>query len=495
MPTIGFRTMKCVCKNLVVVVFLTMLFHSQLFARDVDPEVNEAQAFNHSVMEPSFQPSGEPSKSAFQSSLSPSESRIDEASIKSLSIKELVNIPLTIDYDKAQIYQSDINQMGKKTVNYGFIVPISEYPAYSSEVVAAADMAAEYINQHGGINGRRLVLLRADDQENTPVSARLAKRLVEEFNVEAIIGPATSDSVADVLKRVALPKNIPMISHSASSMKLVNMGANHPFWRMVTNNQQQIKLMTEFMYQEKGHKKVFIFSGRGIYSEEIRQGVIDFYRPIKDTHTDFMAISNLVTLANMNLEDEFKAIQASGVTALLITLQNHQVIPILRKIKQHWRGDFPLIIIGDNATRKYLVDAQLGSISECILTYVASTTHLSPELQEKIMKQFDVDTSLFDAAYIYDATMLLAMGQTLAERFNLSMKEAVNAIASDGYPIKYSDFPNLIELYKKHKKFQYQGYSGRVHFNSVGDNLVAYMKLYPLAETDKNPPCLNKLSQ
>ncbi|WP_144394262.1 ABC transporter substrate-binding protein [Pleionea sediminis] len=416
----------------------------------------------------------------------------EESSIKSLSIKELINIPLDQDYSKYQIYQSDTNQVAEDTVNYGLIVPISEFPVYSSEVVAAADSAASFINQHGGINGRRLVLLRADDHENTPVSAQLAERLANEFKVEALLGPATSDSVADVLKKVAIPQNIPIISHAASSMKLTEIGGQHAFWRMVANNNQQVQIMGDFLYQQQGHKKVFIISGRELYSREIRNGLLDYYKARNDALIDFLAISNRVLLPNMDMKDEIQAIQASGTTALVITLQNAQVIPMLEKIKAHWQGDFPLIVLGDNVTPKYLVDAQLGTISQCILTYVASPKELSTELKDTIMTLFDVDTSMFDAAYIFDATVIFAMAQTLAEQFDLSMREAVTIVADNGHPIDYKDFPNIVELYKKHKQFQFNGYSGRVHFNQQGENLSAYMKIYPIAANKLNPSCLQK---
>ncbi|NVJ61436.1 MAG: amino acid ABC transporter substrate-binding protein [Gammaproteobacteria bacterium] len=418
------------------------------------------------------------------------DARYDEPTLDALSLEELMNIPLNTDYSKHQIYQSDINPIDENTINFGLIVPISQFPLYSAEVVAAADLATLHINNNGGILGNRLAILRADDYENTPVSAALAQRLATEFNVKALLGPATSDSVADVLQKVAIPNNIPLISHAASTMALTEIGGQHAFWRMVANNAQQVELMFNFLLKKTNHRNVYIISGRELYSEEIRSGLIEKFKQAKETQINYYAVSNLVRIESMDLEDEIKAIQSSGATAIVMTVQNAQVIPMINKIKKHWNGPFPMILLGDNVTPKYLTDASLGKISECIMTYVASPKELSNELKRNMKKKLKFETAMFDAAYIYDATILLAMGLEISEFFNIPVKTAIESITADGYAINHDDYSNILTLVKKHKELSFTGYSGRVHFNGTGDNLAASMTIYPIVHSEQAPDCL-----
>jgi len=413
--------------------------------------------------------------------------------LNDLSLKELINIPLNDNYSQHTIHQLTSNKIDDKTINFGILAPISEFPIYSAEIIAAADMAAQLVNKNGGINGRWLVILRADDRENTPVSAMLAKQLVEDYKVEAIIGPATSNSVADVLRQVAIPNNIPIISQAASSMLLSEIGGDHAFWRMVANNSQQLNLMVDYLHQQLDHDKVFLITGRDIYSREIASGLTDYFEQVESGWTDQLAISDLVYLAEMNLEQEIKSFQKQGVTAVVITLVNDQVQEMIQKIQQHWEGKYPIIMVGDTVTPKYLIDAELGDISACIFSYVGTPKDLQASLGEKIAKAIDTNATGFDSAYIFDATMILSMAKVLSEKFNLPMKQAVQLLTGDGHPIKHSDFSILPDLYQQHRVFSYYGFSGRVHFNQQGDNLTAYTKVYSIANDPKQTQkhCIN----
>ncbi|WP_144392200.1 ABC transporter substrate-binding protein [Pleionea sediminis] len=413
--------------------------------------------------------------------------------LTTLSIKELMNIPLDVNYTKERIFQSDINPVSESSVNFGILAPISSFPIYSAEIIAAADLAAEHINNHGGINGQRLAIIRADDQENTHVSADLADILVKRHNVKAIVGPATSDSVADVLERVAIPKNIPLITQAASAMKLSDIGGKHLFWRMVANNQQQIDLIFNYLYTKEQHKKIFIIGGRDIYSKEIIHGLKVHYGNTKNAQSDHLAISKLVYLDGMNLEDEIRAIQSKNVTAIVLTLPTDQMLAIIKKIRRYWQGSFPLILAADTVKPKYIIDANLGEISHCILTYVSSPTELSPDLRDRVIALLNRDSAGFDAAYVYDAIILFSMAKALSDKFDLDFKKTMLRLTSNGYPISHFDYPDIVALYKKYGSFKYSGYSGRINFNNQGDNLTANMKIYPISQKEhKNYPCMEK---
>lgn len=416
-----------------------------------------------------------------------------EDPLHELSIKELMSIPISKRQLVPNIHQSDTNKVGPDTINFAIMVPISTYPVYSAELVMASDLAVKFINGHGGINGKRLVMLRGDDHENTPVSAQLAKELVEDYRVEAILGPATSDSVADVLQKVTIPKGIPLISQSASSTKLTEIGGKHAFWRMVANNQQQVDLMAKFIHETMGHRRVFVFGGREMYSEEIRQGIIKYFNHLQNGWADYLAISSLVYIDAMNLEEEIKSAQQQGVTALVITSVNAQTPGLLRQITNYWKGKLPLIVVGDSVTPKYVKEAGVGKILDCIYTYVGAPSDVAPALNHQITQNLDIDSARFDAAYVYDATIILAMAKVLEQQFDLSMKQAVNLIAGDGHKIQYTDYPNIVELYKKHGSFSYYGYSGRVHFSEQGDNLTGFTRIYSIGDSNNQQHCMVNL--
>ncbi|NVK88007.1 MAG: amino acid ABC transporter substrate-binding protein [Gammaproteobacteria bacterium] len=413
-----------------------------------------------------------------------------EDELKSLSIKELMNIPLERDRGSMVITQPDNNKMATDTIHFAILAPISSFPVYSGEIIAAADVATEWINRHGGIRGKRLVVLRADDEENTPVSARLAHTLITDYDVQALVGPATSNSVEDVLKKVAIPKKIPLITQAASAVELAHLSKQQLFWRMVANNEQQVTFIHQFLTEQMNHRKLYVVAGRDLYSQELLAGLENKMTGVAGGVIEHLSLSHLVYLEGMNLQEEVNRIQDSGATAIVITLPTAQMNAMLKKIRTHWRGDLPLILAADTVKPKYIRDAELGTIAQCIYTYVASPADLNPTLRDSIKALLNRDSAGFDAAYVHDAVVLLAMANTLVAEFNIDYKDAMQALTGTGQTISHKDYQNISALYKKHGQLQYSGFSGRIQFNEFGENLAAQLKIYSIADSSQKPlPC------
>ena len=72
-------------------------------------------------------------------------------------------------------------------------------------------MAADEINQGGGINGRKLDIVIEDDQGSPEISAQLTGKLIDKYQVVAIIGAgASGNSLAAAPKAQAA--HVPLIA-------------------------------------------------------------------------------------------------------------------------------------------------------------------------------------------------------------------------------------------------------------------------------------------
>ncbi len=85
--------------------------------------------------------------------------------------------------------QSDVIKIGHLTPRTGFLGPLGEY------AVQAADMAVAEINAAGGINGRKVELLK-EDSVNPQTATTKAERMIERDKVACIIGEISSASSA-----------------------------------------------------------------------------------------------------------------------------------------------------------------------------------------------------------------------------------------------------------------------------------------------------------
>ncbi len=87
---------------------------------------------------------------------------------------------------------------------------VGRYAALGAPQKDAAFLAAELINKEGGINGHRLELIFEDDGGEPPIASRLAKKMIAEDKVSAIVG-GTSIAAAHAIALIGEEKEVPSI--------------------------------------------------------------------------------------------------------------------------------------------------------------------------------------------------------------------------------------------------------------------------------------------
>ena len=87
--------------------------------------------------------------------------------------------------------QADVIRIGHLTPRTGFLGPLGEF------AVQAADMAVAEINAAGGVNGRKIELLK-EDSVNPQTASTKAERMIERDKVACIIGEISSASALTI---------------------------------------------------------------------------------------------------------------------------------------------------------------------------------------------------------------------------------------------------------------------------------------------------------
>jgi branched-chain amino acid transport system substrate-binding protein len=90
-----------------------------------------------------------------------------------------------------------------------------------------AEMLVEKINQGGGINGRKIQLIVKDSAGSPEKAISLAKQLIDEDKVLAIIGPSTSGESMSI-KNICQEAKTPLVSCAAAET-IVNPVASYVF--------------------------------------------------------------------------------------------------------------------------------------------------------------------------------------------------------------------------------------------------------------------------
>ncbi len=142
--------------------------------------------------------------------------------------------------------KDDNNDDIKETINLGFLVPMEKYPEWCQELINGANMAISEINSAGGVLGKELKLVIADD-DNTPAGAvSAANKLIDEENVVSLSLVSSSESIS-VFNEVMNTKDILMISPSTSSTEITQLDDKNLVWRTVPSDAFQGKIGAEYL--------------------------------------------------------------------------------------------------------------------------------------------------------------------------------------------------------------------------------------------------------
>lgn len=144
--------------------------------------------------------------------------------------------------------------MDEKVVRLGLMPPLTGLVGiYGSEIVHAAQIACQEINENGGVLGRPLELVIEDDGSLPESAVAAAEKLVEQHHCSAIIGNLLSNSRIAVAYRVAEPNKIPMLNFSFYEGSILS----RYFFHFAALPNQQIDQMIPYMANQFGKKMLF----------------------------------------------------------------------------------------------------------------------------------------------------------------------------------------------------------------------------------------------
>lgn len=119
--------------------------------------------------------------------------------------------------------------------------------AIGTNILRGIDFAAEDINAAGGVDGRPIEIIRGDTQGDEEVARAVAKRLITEEQVHAIVGCHQS-TLTEIVAEVCEEYHIPMIT-AISTVDSISTHHNEYFFRLCPMNSLYLENM--FMYMKE----------------------------------------------------------------------------------------------------------------------------------------------------------------------------------------------------------------------------------------------------
>ena len=166
------------------------------------------------------------------------------------------------------IFRENALAIGSSTLTIGASLPITSDQNAALEMMRGIAQAQKEINSSGGINGQKLLITLADDNNDNATAQQVAQGFGQDASVVGVVGPYSSGvSIAtlDAYKAAKLPN----ISPVSTSVELSN--ASPYFFRTVPSDYIAARALAEYaLSQLQRQRAIVYFNSDSAYSQSLK---------------------------------------------------------------------------------------------------------------------------------------------------------------------------------------------------------------------------------
>lgn len=134
------------------------------------------------------------------------------------------------------------------------------------------DSHFKYVNENGGVNGKKLELVAYDDQYQPAKAVQLAKRLVEEDKVFAVLGSVCTPCNT-AAKDYYVQKGIPIVLVNSGAKEFVDPPMDNYWGSAIFNYRAEAKIFLDYAINKLGAKKIGLAYQNDDFGKEGYEGV------------------------------------------------------------------------------------------------------------------------------------------------------------------------------------------------------------------------------
>ena len=366
---------------------------------------------------------------------------------------------------------------GNGTLTIGALLPQTGSLAFlGPPEFAGVDLAVQEINDAGGVNGQKVESIQGDSGDtSTNIASQTVDRMLSQ-NVDAIIGAASSSVSLTVIDKIT-SAGVQQVSPANTSPEFTNYPDKGLYARTAPPDTFQGQVLGDLVAGD-GHTSMALLALDDSYGTGLADNIEKAYTAAGGT----VAAKKIYDPKAASFEAEVSEAKAANPEAVVIVGFDETTKIIQEMIKQG---------IGPNKVPLYLVDGNLSNTAYKDLPkgVMAGTQGTLPGA--KASKSFEnkllqVDPKLDDFSYApeaYDATMLVALAAAEAGNDSgMAIGDNIKQVSADGE--KCTEFAKCMDLIKQGKDVDYDGQSGPIDLDDVGDPTKAVMGIYKYGDSN-----------
>lgn len=170
-------------------------------------------------------------------------------------------------------------------------------------------LAAADLNAHGGVLGKKITVVSADDAATPATGAANARSMVLSQHVAALFGPVSS-AVAAAEEQVAAQYRVPVFFHTSNDIGLMTTHFTKYAFQNVPNTVMEPRAVAAYLARQVGHSKVTIATFAPDYSFG-HDTVAAFLKALTDLHVSYRLV-----------QQEFPPLGATSISSYLSALES-----------------------------------------------------------------------------------------------------------------------------------------------------------------------------
>ncbi|MDX3105817.1 ABC transporter substrate-binding protein [Nonomuraea angiospora] len=378
----------------------------------------------------------------------------------------------------APLSSAAVAKKGDGTLTIGTVLPQTGSLAYlGPPMFTGVNLALKEVNEAGGVLGKPVTKYDTDSGDTTTnIASQSADKLLTQ-KVDAIVGAASSsvsESIIDKITRAGVVQ----FSPANTSDKFTTINDRGLYFRTAPPDKLQGRVLGDLVVAD-GNDTVGILAMQDSYgtglADQVQKTVTDGGGEVVErVDYDPKAADFSADVARI------KAKNPKGI--VLIGFEETAKV-VAELVKQGLTADkYKWYMVDGNMSNTNFVRAPKGTLDGVKGTLPGAA---APEaFQKKLLAVNPGLTEFTYAAESYDAVTLIALAAEVAKDDSGAAIAAKLAEVSKGGE-KCTGFKECVDLLKAGKDIDYEGVSGPVDFNEVGDPSVATIGVYRYGADNK----------
>ena len=339
---------------------------------------------------------------------------------------------------------------------------------------AGVDLAAQEINEAGGVLGQDIEVIVGDSGDtSTNIASQTVDRQLSQ-GVDAIVGAASSSVSLTVIDKIT-SAGVQQVSPANTSPEFSTYPDKGLYARTAPPDTFQGQVLGDTVAGD-GNTTLAILALDDAYGTGLADNVEKAYTAAGGS----VVSKQIYDPKAASFEAEVSEAKAANPAAIVVIGFDETVKIIQEMLKQGvGPNDVPLYLVDGNMSNTAYADLPKGAMKGTQGTIPGAQA--SDEFRAALL---DVDPKLKDFTYApeaYDATILIALAAEAAGNDSgLAIADNIKQVSADGE--KCTTYADCLKLIKDGKDADYDGQSGPIDLNDVGDPSRAIMGLYTYGE-------------